>query len=444
MDQTDVIVVGGGMAGLCAAASAAGAGARVVLLEATDRVGGAARWSAGRIWTFTDLPEMRRRVPLGDARLQAALAADLLAGLDWLAGLGLPLAAQRPDRLGTGRVMGLGAVGDRTPFLQELADRVSGLGVEIRHRSRVTALTRTPHGVRLADDTGWEVHATAVVLASGGFQGGAELTRSYLGPEARHLMLRSAPACTGDGLRMGLAAGGTVSRGMADFYGHTMPKHADLLEPTEFKAATLNAAADAILVNRDGRRFTDEADGVVEETNAVAAMYQPGGAFYLICDGDRADRIPIDLIGRIADRAGVPRGEILLSADSLVGLTESMAKAWKIPGTTLAQTLANAELMPHRSRPLSPLRTPPFVAVACVAAITLPYGGLAVEPSGALVDAGGEHLAGLFAAGADAGGVFHGAYAGGLAWALVSGRRAGASAAAAARRSPVASGGDAR
>ena len=46
----DVIVVGGGVAGMSAAVAAQDAGARVLLLEASDALGGTASWSGGAVW----------------------------------------------------------------------------------------------------------------------------------------------------------------------------------------------------------------------------------------------------------------------------------------------------------------------------------------------------------------------------------------------------------
>ncbi|MBS0377158.1 MAG: FAD-dependent oxidoreductase [Proteobacteria bacterium] len=46
----DVVVVGGGVAGLCAAIAAHDAGAQTVLLEASALLGGTASWSGGAIW----------------------------------------------------------------------------------------------------------------------------------------------------------------------------------------------------------------------------------------------------------------------------------------------------------------------------------------------------------------------------------------------------------
>ena len=67
--MNDLVVVGGGHAGLAAAAHAAERGLRVVVCEKTDRFGGSASLSAGILWTAPDVKTMREVVPDGDPEL---------------------------------------------------------------------------------------------------------------------------------------------------------------------------------------------------------------------------------------------------------------------------------------------------------------------------------------------------------------------------------------
>jgi hypothetical protein len=74
--------------------------------------------------------------------------------------------------------------------------------------------------------------------------------------------------------------------------------------------------------------------------------------------------------------------------------------------------------------------TPPFRAMAVRAGITFTLGGIDTDAEMRVLDRDGAPIAGLFAAGADAGGTYQGGYMGGLVLGLVHGRIAGAGAAA--------------
>ena len=243
-----MIVVGAGLAGLAAAAEAAEAGRTVLLLdqEPEQALGGQAWWSFGGLF-FVDSPEQRRlrisddvelawqdwlgtagfdrpedELPRQWARAYLEFAAD--EKRTWLRQLGhqvVPVVgwAERGGYLATGHgntvprfhiTWGTGP-GIVEPFEKRVRAAAETGRLELRFRHRVDALTITngtvdgvagsvlePSGVprgRPSSRTaigGFELHAQAVIVASGGIGGNHDLVRDAwperLGTAPRHML----------------------------------------------------------------------------------------------------------------------------------------------------------------------------------------------------------------------------------------------------------------
>src|SRR5215212_7343281 len=85
--QTDLLVLGGGMAGLSAAASAVHDGLSVVLVEKGELGGSAAR--AGFIWTAPTYAALREAIPDGDPDIGRQLVEGFPAAIDWVRSTGV-------------------------------------------------------------------------------------------------------------------------------------------------------------------------------------------------------------------------------------------------------------------------------------------------------------------------------------------------------------------
>src|SRR3954454_22385370 len=89
--EADLLVLGGGMAGLSAAARASADGARVVLVEKGPATGGSALY-AGYVWTAAGYDAMREANPDGDPDLARVVVDGIEPGLDWIRSLGVAVA----------------------------------------------------------------------------------------------------------------------------------------------------------------------------------------------------------------------------------------------------------------------------------------------------------------------------------------------------------------
>jgi succinate dehydrogenase/fumarate reductase flavoprotein subunit len=330
------------MAGLCAAARARELGAAPVVFEKGTRPGGSMLLSSCVIWRFREWDAFRAECPTGDERLQRVVWEQLDDAIAWLEALGAPVVEHETGNPRTA-------------------------GKRFDPRGLTETLVRAAVDVRL--------HAAAsdaVILATGGFQGDGALVAEHVRPAAP-LRLRANPWSSGDGLRIGLAAGGALSAGMSEFYGRNMPD-ADFSEAEFVPLAQLYGRVSRVF-NEQGEEFFEGEVSWSENDLVQATARQPGARAWYLLD----------------DRA-----------------LEDSAVAEKVAAS------------PTRTEPSQlPFAAPEGtrVAVRVKPGITHTIGGLRIDENARVVGTDG-----LFAAGADAGGISTGGYASGLAAALVFGR----------------------
>ena len=351
--MTDLVVAGAGMAGLAAAARARELGASVEIYEKAGRVGGSMLLSSGVLWRYSSLDSFRSECPDGDADLQRAVFERLDWDLDWLVSLGADVVEDS-----TGNPLTVGRRFDT--------------------RSLCAALLRTGPVLRLTQGLESLPDGVPVVLATGGFQASEWLVREWISAEP--LLLRSNASSTGDGLRLGLEAGGVYSAGMDQFYGRAMPAVDHLHESHWVAAAQLFARHAVSIENLSGERFEGEVDWA--ELNVVRwiAQQERARAWFVVPSAALSEMTRYGTVGEQIDRA---RG--------LGAVVEQLDQG---------------------------------VRVQVRAAITQTLGGLRVDPDARVLGSDGSSVDGLFAAGGDVGGVATGGYASNLASALVLGKRA--------------------
>ena len=327
-DDVDVLVCGAGMAGLCAAASAVEAGARPLVLEKGAAPGGSMLMSGGTIWTAPTMAVMEAWVPGGDRERQRRLVEGLAPGLEWLASLGVarrsPIASDRQ----TGAEVDTGELTDR------LAAAIAAGGGRVRTDTALKSIALRPDGwwsITAVDGGGSRVNigARSVILATGGFGGGADLLARHVGPYAGSMLLRANPRSVGDGLVAALGAGGRTSPSMSTFYGHTMPGLPADVPPARWVSVTQYYTQDAILVNERGQRFFDESRSMADETAPFEIVRQPGGRAWVVMDRRIHDDDPLP--GRSPAAAGrqfanaVAAGAPSVTADTVEALAEGLA-----------------------------------------------------------------------------------------------------------------------
>jgi succinate dehydrogenase/fumarate reductase flavoprotein subunit len=429
--QTDLLVLGGGMAGLSAAAWSVRQGRSAILVEKGELGGSAAR--AGFIWTAPTYETLREAIPDGDPELAARLVEGFGPAVDWVRSLDVEVQpAVTVLRFGRGH---------QTSVLNYL--RACELTLRDDARSDILIGAETQRllvedgsvvgaEVRLADGELAEIRAEGTVLATGGFGGDPDLRAELIHPQARALPLRANRYSRGDGLRLARDAGAAFGPEDAGFYGHLMAAGVELREDDDYPALSLFHSEHAVLFNLRAERFVDETVG--DHLTTLALLKQPEARGLLISDQRTKELLsrpyvdgvlPTDFFDNVYKRGA--RAAIAHDLDELTFLPPE----WGYDGDAVKNALlefnrrvaAGIVDPPHHFDP-TPLDQPPFYVVEAVPAITFTFGGVRIDPDARALDEDGRPIPGLFAAGADAGGVYVRAYAGGLAAALVFGLRA--------------------
>ena len=425
--RSDILVLGGGMAGHTAAARAARLGARVILLEKAPDFGGNAVLSGTSLWTAPTLEVLRERAPAGDFQLARRIVDGYDDAIAWVASTGVELGAPR-HVLGYGRGFRFDVVSYFKRCRQIVTDNggwaLTGVATD---RLLLDGGGRVSGAVVSSADGEFEIEAGAVILATGGFQASAELRRRYFGPNADRVLVRANPYSTGDGMRLAEQAGGALAGDMRTFYGHLMGAPIPSFAREHYTRLSVWYSEDAVLVDLHGERFCDESLG--DHHNAQEVVWRPSARAVLILDEFVVHTVKLNENSVLLSLEEMRRSGVhLATASTLEALGEAIA-AWGFDGAAMVRTVRgfNEHLMsggkiavPRRWRRY-PLRDAPFHALEVQPAVTFTQGGVRVDPEARVLRASGDPVAGLFAAGADIGGVYEGGYAGGLALACVYG-----------------------
>lgn len=429
----DLLVLGAGMAGCAAAVRAAQDGATVVLAEKAGAVGGSAAY-AGFLWSAPTVEIMRRENPDADPELSRPLVDDYDGAVEWMRALGVEVGpAVQVLTFGRGRAFDSAGF-----FLTSTQMLRKAPGCELLLGTRTERLLVEDGAVRGAllrtrDGERREVRARSTLLATGGFGGDPQLRAELIHPGAHDLPLRANRASTGDGLRLGRAAGAASSPPGAGFYGHLIPSRIAYDDPFEFVALTFYHSEHGVLLNLDGRRFADETLG--DHLSPMGLLEQREARALLVYDQHVHDHWM--LRPYVEGTETVDKFQLAYRRGARCAIAEdldefgSLPEEWGYPGEAVLASLRafNAQCEAGRPEPgrrhdARPLTEPPYYVIEVVPAITFSFGGLRIDPRARVLGERGEPIPGLLAAGADAGGVFVRAYAGGIANALAFGLRA--------------------
>ncbi len=438
-ESVDVVVVGGGIAGLSAALSAAEAGARVVLLEKAPLAerGGNTRFAdaqmrfpheadeyGDRTYTPEEFRDDLMRISRGRANpeLVEVLVEQGADAVEWLSGLGVEWEAGYPHTAGYRRMPSAGGQG----LVDLLFRRAEGLGVACSYDTPAQELLLdeqgTVRGVRARSPDGLVdlLASGGVVLASGGFQANVAMRVAHLGRFADGLILRGSRHDTGEGIQMALAAGAQAAGQWGDYHSAVIDARSPKME---CGVTALYNFQMGIIVDAQGRRFLDEGEDFRDHLYVKfgkAIVEEADGLAFCIFDQQMYGRPEFH-------RAWRPVGPPTTS-ESIEGLAEAL----EIPAQSLTRTVdefnaavqpgeldldrldgkGTAGIAPPKSNWAMRLEEPPFVAVPVTGGITFTFGGLKVDARARVHDTVGRAIEGLYGAGEVIGEIFYYNYPG--------------------------------
>ncbi len=454
----DVIIVGGGGAGLAAGIMARQAGATVMVLEADTKLGGATALSAAVLYAcntsvqrargIQDTPEAMFRYIMtlagweADPRIMRIMSEQSGPALEWLVSLGVVFP---PEYLLCSGVDEVPRGHPSHGVAASLVNAAGAAGVECALGSRVDKLLVEGGRVTGVQAAGEVLRGGAVIVTTGGFGNSPEMLREHFPTAAAHgdwtyAVHMWAPFIVGDGIKLGRSVGAAI-------VGHDT----GLLLPTSGLGKWIEAFLPPwiMLVNTEGRRFIDESAPYAVSGYVINS--QPQQRAFAIFDEPTLEVASQDM--RFADpyhsgtamptweynllRQSIANGKII-RADTL----NELASRIGVDAATLANSVAlyNADCdhgldsqffkdMPQRFA----MRKAPFYARevrACVIGQT--GAGLNISNQAEVLDEHGAVIPGLYAAGEVLGCAVGKHYSGGgmgICNAMVFGRIAGTAAA---------------
>ncbi len=451
--KADVIIVGGGGAGLAAAVTAAENGCKdVLVLETRGATGGTSAMASGifgaespaqrRQAIQAPKDEMfRRYMQWGHLAVNPRIIRAFvdLSGetVRWLEGKGLhficrshspadnPMTWHIPD-------------GDGAAIMKVLAEECRRLGVRIELKTTAKKLLKNDAGQIcgvLAERDGTEVayEAKNVIIAGGGFGGDVEKVKE-LCPKYRPGMGNAGVPNKGEGIFMALEAGaapdglGMLMAAGPVAGGGGMIRLGEEPNVVPINLTFITGEPANIWVNRKGRRFIDEM-GIYNYYEVINALLrQPDAICYALFDARQVRRITERGLTNVASgfrfgdlqRSPLPEGLDKVLESKADGKFMKMGPTWAaiaewigVSTETLEKTVTEYNAGCEKGYDpvfgkdrqfLQPIIEPPFYAIRCVSTYLNTLGGIKVNEHMEALDKDHNPIPGLYAAGVDTGG----------------------------------------
>lgn len=400
----DIAVIGGGNAALCAAMTAAEAGAKVLILEAAPIAyrGGNSRHTRNfRCMHSGPLG------PLAEEYSEEEYLADLLKVtgkktdehlarlairtseecLPWMQEHGVRFQPSLSGTLSLARTNAFFMGGGKS-LVNAYYRTAEKIGVDVLYEAAVTHLELESDQITRVDYThGGQMHSISpksVVVASGGFQADMDwLTRAW-GPAAQNFLIRGTPYNRGvvlaDLLEQGLQPVGDADQCHAVAIDGRAPKYDGGI------VTRLDCVPFSVAVNKNAERFYDEGEDVWPKRYAIWGRLiaaQPDQVGYVIIDAKSLELfmpsvfppLKADTLEELADMIGLPADKLRQTVDrfnAACGDTSNFHPS-ELDG------VATSGITPPKTNWARPITAPPFYGYTLRTGVTFTYLGLKVD-----------------------------------------------------------------
>ncbi|MDK6232922.1 flavocytochrome c [Aerococcus sanguinicola] len=352
----------------------------------------------------------------GNYDLVKTLTDNVLDSVNWLTELGVDFDRDHVD-------MPVGAMWRRGhkprsdegyAYVHTLESFIEKEGGSIYTEADVTELIQDDRGQVIGAKGTYQgapmrIEAQAVVLATGGFGANTPMLQEYNTYWERiddDVKTSNSPAITGDGIRLGQAVGADlVDMGMIQMLPTCDPETGALFTGLQVPPANF------LMVNQEGQRFVNEF-GTRDEISAAAIAN--GGLFYLIAD----EPIKATAYNTSQEKIDQQVAEgTLYKAETVADLARQIDMDPEQLEETVKKynSYVEAGEDPDFNKGAFDLKVEeaPFYATPRKPAIHHTMGGLRIDTQAQVLDADGQAIPGLYAAGEVAGGIHAGNRLGG-------------------------------
>lgn len=410
---TDIVIIGGGLAGLSACLSAVDTGKEVILVERMGYLGGNCVLSTGILQAagseiqkaagIEDSPEQYYAdITAGEGALRDPIQVEMVTQysgdtIDWLTEKGVVFNETVSQATGSPAYRAHLAMPDASGLVTPLKAKAEEAGVDIRLNTTAVDYildNGKVTGIKVQDKDGneYSIFADSVILACGGFGASPEMLEKYWGEEYAAMTYAGCVGTKGEMLEKAFDIGAVkYDMDKANFGSPTVDVTKNML------ITAMVMTYGAILVDHDANRFCNETESAFDVANIVTAL----GEDYVL---EIFDSQETDLVPKISTYLSMG---IVTEADSIEELAEKVGldpAALRATVDDYNACVAGKEDAFGRQIFQKPIEQGPFYCIKVNAGGVMTFGGVKINENCQVLDENDNVIEGLYAAGECVGG----------------------------------------